>query len=84
MVPPPQQGESIKQWMGKPLENNFNILEYFGIFWNIFEYYGIFQNTTGYLSNIDCLQGNTTYITRTEGEGDICQSYCPEGSQYYY
>ena len=37
-----------------------------------------------YLSNIDCLQGNTTYITRTEGEGDICQSYCPEGSQYYY
>ena len=36
------------------------------------------------LSNIDCLQGNTTYITRTEGEGDICQSYCPEGSQYYY
>ena len=37
-----------------------------------------------YLSNIDCLQGNTTYITRTGGEGDICQSYCPEGSQYYY
>ena len=24
-----------------------------------------------YLSNIDCLQGNTTYIARTEGEGDI-------------
>ena len=38
----------------------------------------------GHLRNIDCLQGNTTYITRTEGEGDICQSYCPEGSQYYY
>ena len=24
-----------------------------------------------YLSNIDCLLGNKTYIARTEGEGDI-------------
>ena len=24
-------------------------------------------------SNIDCLQGNTTYITLTFGSGDICR-----------
>ena len=36
-----------------------------------------YVNVWSYLSNIDCLLGNTTYIAQAEGEGDIWQVVLP-------